>query len=978
MQKYASRIIYNVNYIFKCSPSSSTYLPSSALNAVKVFRRDGWWRRVYATAAPASGNTGQPLYDEGSSSLSELQSVLPNVVEECARLSESEQRSDPGAWLALLNTYLPVELRSGQEDLSQGSLALHPVRPIHTLPTLLAASRSTAPLRLDILTYLGLHGGRWDSVIWLVKALINESPVRLNSNNLVKQTQYPPWESGSDQHWALDDLTQDSIYINEVNLSNTHIGTLDHLTNPSLSGLVPPGHRGLGQVWASVAYMILEATDLPAEDSEHKATMSSALEIIAHLHHVDALPSTIYTYSSSEDLSVTQKPPTLYLLAYRIMTVLSDSAWKAFDEGVRREGQSVGAKSWYQGHEIPGPPLQPPINGLGSETWIELVLWCCVEAGYISEAAWIVTEMAKRRGRLKWKVIDWHSISAPAESKLNWSATIELEIIRSRMNQIGSGIGISGHSRAPPLVEMGPRTVSREVILTLMDALGSAFAPCMYGQSASNVPAQTTRYMTACKTLLGRSALGLDESFMNKSILNMIEFGMVDQVNTPRDLERILEMSPAYRAKTESQGFSEEANSQLQVYEADYSTACIGLLQKALYAFCRQGNLQGVLRMFQKWQSLVDTNRRRYIAEFVEEVQRKHQSNEPDVKNNFTKSVHKTVPSVQSEFPAYVLASLLDLVTEAGLYEFGDWLLFSNEVDGPLIPPSLYSEGALEPALLRFAEATGNGELFASISKNLQAPLPRNVLRTLLHCQIALSKWDAAEEVFRYLQSEADEAIVAKDIMAVARAILRMGTNSYGLDNSRHRAHTLLQDLLQGYLIPARSLYSVRDYSDYRLLTQIGRMLNSLPGSLGEMPTHTFAGFGRANAPIEIPTEAFNTLLEGVVEAYGSLAGRKVWTRWCRPFEEFHIQSDSPALSYLDEEKVVTPSLQTLRVLMRRVVKSRKICNDEEAELVAWAIDTGRSFGLNAYEIYFELSGLVDRPKSLHEDLTVKVATSAG
>ena len=892
-------------------------------------------------------------------------------------MSESEQRSDPGAWLALINTYLPAELRSGQECLSQEPLALDPVRPIHTLPTLLAASRSTAPLKLDLLSYLGSHGGRWDSVIWLVKALIKESPVHLDFNDRVKQTQFPPWETGSSQYSTFHELCQGSIYINEVNISNTQGETLDHLTSRSLSVPAPPGHWGLGQVWASVAYMILQATDLPADDNEHKAMMSHALQIIAHLHHVDALPRTIYTFSRSEDPSVIQKPPTLYLLAYRIMTVLSDSAWKAHNEDVRREGQSVGAETWYKGHEISDPLLQPRINGLGSEIWVELILWCCVEAGYISEAVWVVTEMTKRKGSLRWKVIGWHSISEPAESNLNWSAAIELEITRSRMNQIGSGIGIAGHNGAPPLVQMGPRTVSREVILAIMDALSSAFDPCMYGQSASNVPVMTPRHMNVCKTLLGGSARGLQESFINKSILNIVEFGVVDQVTTPRDLERILAMSPAYRAKTKSHQFSEDANAGLQVYEADYSTACIGLLHKALYAFARQSNLQGALRVLQKLQSLVDKNRLRRIEEFVEDVQRRNQSDEHDDENDVADSIHNMIPSVQSEVPVYVLASLLDLVTEAGLYELGDWLLFSNEVDGPMIPTSLYSEGALEPALLRFAEATGNGELFARISENLQPPLPRNVLRTLLHCQIALGKWDAAEDVFRHLQSKADEGLVAKDIMAVAKAILRTETHSSGLSESRQRAHTLLQDLLQGKLSPARSLFSVRDYSDYRLLTQIGRILNSIPGSLGQMATHTFADLGRANAPIEIPTEAFNTLLEGVVEAYGSLAGRKVWTQWCRPLKGSRKQLPGQALLYPGGEQVVTPSLQALRVLMRPMVKSGKLCNNEEADLVAWAIDIGRSLGLNANEIYFELPGLVDRPQPPQKDLVVKAVSAA-
>ena len=119
------------------------------------------------------------------------------------------------------------------------------------------------------------------------------------------------------------------------------------------------------------------------------------------------------------------------------------------------------------------------------------------------------------------------------------------------------------------------------------------------------------------------------------------------------------------------------------------------------------------------------------------------------------------------------------------------------------------------------------------------------------------------------------------------------------------------------------------------------------------------------NAAIEIPTEAFNTLLEGVVEAYGSIAGRKLWIQWCRPSVKSQVPVSSRALLYLGgDEKVVTPSLQTLRVIMRPLVKAGKVRNNEEADLVTWAKDTGRSFGLNADEIDLEVHGLVPRPKS--------------
>lgn len=314
--------------------------------------------------------------------------------------------------------------------------------------------------------------------MWLVKAMITESPARLSPRKLVMQMPYPPWDSSPDL-LPLEELTLGSIFL-ESPLFDAESTRLDHLTSQAISLTFHRGHEGLGQVWASVGNMLLVATDLPQEDPNHKALMTNALQIIAHLHHVDALPSTIYTHSHCEDRSVIQKPPTLYLLAYRMMAVLSDFAWKAHDDALRQEAPSVGAKKWYRGHELPSPAREPHIYELGSEVWLELVLWSCVEGGWLSEAGWIATEMAKRQADLKWRAVEWNEIRKPTAPKLNWSARFELDVAKSLMTQVASGVGNAGISGAPPSVELDSRAISSEVILSIMNALGTAFNPSGY------------------------------------------------------------------------------------------------------------------------------------------------------------------------------------------------------------------------------------------------------------------------------------------------------------------------------------------------------------------------------------------------------------------------------------------------------------------------------------------------------------------
>lgn len=949
--RIASSTVYNVTN--QCT--ASTFLPRSGLSVSYPFFNASQTR--CNSIAPASLNLGIGLRNAKQEF---LQHEDPqDAAYEATSLVNSLARKGPEAWIAAIDSYLPGSLRSGSGDVSRQTLENQELFPIHTLPSLLSASRATTPLKLDILSYLGVHEGRWNSVIWLIKELLKGLE---DDRHGIIRTQRSPWETDMAMSQSLGDLCRDYIKFKIQAPSSQPIRSLDNTTEEFTKSLSRRSRGKLGQVYISTASMILQATDLPTEHPKHKTIMSNVLKILAYLHHIDALPKTIYSYSHAKDPSVVRKPPTLYLLAYRVMTILSDSAWRAYDEEIRKEALSVGAKDWYKGHEIDGPTLQPRINMLGPEAWLDLVLWCCVEGGWIAEAAWIVREMAKRKGNLRWKTIDWASIREPPEPKLNWSARVELEIARSRMNQIASGIAIAGQSGAPPFVEMGPHTISQEVILALMDALSNTISPT----SLSNNPTTTVRSLSACRTVLNRSSFNYEESLLNRSILSVIESGMIDPHISPGDLERILELAPSHMARTRSQGTSPKSADSARPYAEETSVACIGMLHKAIYLFASQDNLQGALRCFRKMQSLVDNNRRRYILEFADDLKRRELEGDPG-DELVSESINNLIPGVHSQMPAPILASLLDLVTQTGQYEIGEWFLYSDEVDGPLIPPSLYSEVALQPALLRFAEATENGKLFNNISANLQAPLPPDILRVLLRCQITLRKWDAAQEIFAHFQSDPDIGLVAEDIMAVAKAVLRLDhiSSQQGLavsetdSNSLNRARSLLQETLQGKYSPVRDPSTFRDYSHFRVLTQIGRILHSIPGTMAQMPLHTFGDVGRANATESIPTGAFNILLEGIVDAHGSLQGRKTWDFWCRPIREDAEQPRNMQPASENPEHVVDPSLQTLRIVVRPIVRAGKFCNDEEAEIVSWAVDKCQRFGLTPKEIGQELPGLI-------------------
>ena len=874
--------------------------------------------------------------------------VAGGILDQAAHLALSPQRREPEAWVALAEAFLPATLQS-----TSNAECNKPLEDTKYLSRLLSTARSTAPLKLDILGYMGIQEGRWDAVKWLANKLSEDKLTLTAHARLEVKEGFVPWSIAEPNPYgssSLDEITTLPICFSVAAQAPPEGPARQNEVRLGLSSPLPRS-EWLGQIWATLAFMTLQASDYPRGDVQGEKIMSLVLEIVAQLHSIDAVPSMIYSHSKCSGASGVHKPPTLSLMAYRMMTDLSDIAWKAQDERVRKEAQTVGAKNWYKGHELAEAIIQPRRSGVGKEIWMELILWCCVEGGFYHEASWIVTQMLERKGEMAWKVIDWSDIHRPTEPKLNWSARAELQIARANINQIGRGLGISGPSEAPPFVDMGPRTVSREVILALIDGLAC---------SARSI-VEVQQHIAACRNLLNKKrSLTLETKTLNRTIQKLFELGPVDIAHSPGLAERILSLTPDYYGTGVQSGSLPDSDAWGYIHHAeDDSTASFGLLHRTRYIYALRGNIQGTLRVFHKLQSMIDSDRHRRIDAFAEDL--RYRLKQGDGDELMSESINDIIPSVYPQIPTYIMSAFLDLLTSAHLYDLGNWLLYSDEVDGPFLSPSSYSEVNLQSALLRFATATENGGLFARVSEKLHAPLAPKILRTLLHCQITLGKWEAAEEVLRHFQAEPGTGWEAIDIMVIVRSILRLENDDSPEPQSLAKAQILLQGLLNGDFNPARDPSKAADYSRFRCLYQIYRMLKQLPGSLRHLKEPPFSHISRANAPIEIASEAFDILLEGVVEARGSVRGQKLWQQWCqpiRPGSEVAVDDEGHESAL---ERAVAPTLQTLRILMRPVLgKGNVINNSADTKLLAWAVRMCKEFGLTDREIKYELPISID------------------
>ena len=833
-------------------------------------------------------------------------------------LASSLRRRDPKVWANLLDGYLPRELRLTNDELTSNG---DDPQPIQHLPRLLLKARTAKPLKLDLLSYIGVYQGRWEAVIWLVKAMLKQSS---NSTSALE------WETAKivcDMPWlthseSLPELTAYPIWAEKSTKPSVSALTLDELTHarPSEQWRIPDymKREGIGQIWQSIGCMILQAADRPEEDETFKLIMFNVHQILAHLHHIDALPETIYNYTPAEDPSVVRRPLTLYLLSSRIMAVLSDTVWKVRGKEIGPTESPTEANRTNNNYDLSLPNVQPKISKIGIEVWLDLVLWSCIEGGWISEGAWIVGEMMRRKGDQRWSAVNWHAIHKPSIESDAWSR-VKSEIARSRMNQMGRGVSIAGRLGGPDMVQTVPRTVSSEAIVALIDGLVNTISRTT--DSHGNSPTEIQQYLKACKNLLERQHFALDTNSWNAIVLRLIESGGFFLKAEPRFLEYIINLAPSYLKEPDSSKIDESPSSSAPGYVADQSTANLGLLHRTLRTFSEQGDVQGAFRIFRKLQALVDANRSRAIQVVALGL---GDQDTAEANTDSTTGDLDATPGVHPEIPMGVLAAFLDLVTEAKLFDFGRWLLYSDEVDGPTVLPKMYSNKNLQPALLRYATAAADTNLLNKVTKSLKVPLPEDILRALMHCQIALGKWDAVGDLLTYFQEEKKMRWKAIDVMAVARAILRMEHNTkaspFNEAYSASSAHALLRSLLQGKYNNARDQSQLPDLSQIQLVNQLSCIFQTVPGSLSEVATAVHRPYGMS-ASCHISSRAFNILLEGVVDNHGSIAGRRLWDRWCRgidpdAYQRLSEQSDG-------SEKVVNPNLHILRTIMRPITQAR-------------------------------------------------------
>lgn len=838
-------------------------------------------------------------------SLSQLESQFLNLSPPC---------QDPESWAALLDPYLPIDLRIDKATFLESVSSDQNNASIHNVLLILEKARSGYPLSLDLLSYIGIHQKRWEVVTWLAKAMLRLDADSIADREQLKNTRITSWPN---IEMGLDSLTNCPIWaddiIQPVEATNANLGKLIELEDLPEAGT----KRGTGQVWQSLGCMILQATDQPRQEGScSKVITSYVFQILAHMHHTSTLPSSIYRYTQAIDPFAIQKPPTLNLLSYRIMTILSDAAWNAHETEILSKATKIGARFHHKDHDPTRASLQPHVREVSISIWLDLILWCCIEGGWVMEAAWIISEIVRRENekQLKWSVMRWDSLKKLATAKVSWRLNMEQSIAKSRVNQIAGGIGIAGHGGEPPPIHVPPRTISREVIMALVDGL----ANLSFNRNNSKA---IQEYISICKRLLATDGFDLEPHISNSIIVRMLQSGCVDMMHEPDLVEQILQVAPMSLKEIETSVSLPCGSRAFRELGITTSAACTGLLHLALFSNTVLGNLQSALRIFHILQTSIDDKCRHVLSAFITDVVRQRGRKLDDHSSPAGRAESILLfPSI----PVNTLAEFLDLITGAKLFDLGRWLLYSSDVDGPTIPRELYSEPNLQPALLRFAMATADTQLEARITERLKTPVPLHILRALLHFQVAAGKWRHVEDIFIHLRDRTGTSWRPLDVMRIAKEILRMERDARQPELISN-AFALLQKCFSGEFRPLRNQARASVLPEVQRMNQIFRMLKTCPGRLAQLTSPYSDIRGRPNARTTIPTSIFNTLLEGVVESNGSAAGKALWDLWCRNPSDHgstslrHIRGNA---DWEESQKVVQPNLLTLQIILRPIIQT--------------------------------------------------------
>lgn len=880
-----------------------------------------------------------------------------------------KQQRDPNSWLPSLDKYLTPSLREDEKIQDRYARA-------HGLATVLSYARSYG--NIDLLIYLGFGLNRWSDVHTFLNVLLDAADATRVPTSQMSLTGFD-W--GSDSGLTLEQLTRSNMPMTHVKVTES---PQDHAASDtkaiSLDDFV---HRPfanefsqflMGQVWQSLGSIVLESADRSPDES--KLAMSFVFRILARLHHSGAISDNIYKHGRPDLNQAAYRPPGMHLLSTHIMNVLSETAWRAHEA-------EVTAKAAEMGMESPYVPFKMGVRELGPEVWMELILWCCVEHGYVREGLRLLEQMKVRTDDLAWGFQSWEHLlldQGAAVEKTN----IDAEEFWRRPGE-AAPVQQTGQSQnsLTSFHGLAKRTISLEVVSSLRDCFVNFVYQGLGYRGLS--PTELFGHISRLDALIEDSTAKNSEDLRpttrkaNWFTVRVLQSAGIDINADPQSLGKLLRASPHLVGPWDDRLSRVEADvewlTSSQLY--DETSAFRGLIEYSVRAFAAHRQSGSALDAFTLLQETIDSSKAWHIQEFLERLRRSNPDDLPVAdKHDPNLASEQRLETSTPQVSNVTYAQLIDLATTSRAFSFANWLLFSNDLDGPPIRRSEYGNQTLAPSLLRFAGATGNIGLQKQVVSSLTQPFSLNTLRALVSFRILTGDWDRVILMLEYIRDNRLKSWGQVNIMLLAGCILRMERGLYrpsghaGIEEKEKalaKAKHILLRMLNGEFNDLNQ--HIGNKAQRRTLRSIYRIFLTIPGPLAEVASQSVFhrpdpnGYTTRHSTPFISPIAFHYLLSAVVDTQGSAAGKRLWDEWClEPFqspkygrfheggiwrlyettERDHRKGDpnfNAAWQQQVNKKVVSPNLNTVRVIAQGASREYAHFTQYLASLELAAID---------------------------------------
>lgn len=780
----------------------------------------------------------------------------------------------PEYWVGLLERFLPRHLSQSSRPEFQNIIP----GELNSQEVLRIVSEARTHTGVNILGLMVLDQHRYKAVIHLVDILLKAVALAANQPFQEDLPSNISWPSASFAALSRKPIELDhASHVNRRSPGHRQVDLFDN----AASAKDPDTTMEL--IWSFLADLVIASTKkLP---DEAKPIMSTVHQILALVHNLSLVPDNIYNYDLPKAPTTLRHPPILHLLISRILSTLSDAVWRAYqDEALSRAG-SEGPDYWSFFQDAPGSRFRLKVRELGPEVWLEFILWCCLEAGFAPTAARILKLLQEVSGE-PWRAIHWTAGQSIDDRvpPIDWK--------RANTHSVSTASQREGYSFEKPLAEMPERTISAEVVLAIADGVINNVD---VGTDGSGLPIDEVQ--TQVKDVLSfLEPHGLAPSYFDYLTVRFLQTECLSE--SPNvyafhkwayTIAQLRNMEAAVEQPRRTPGLSLDSVLDRSALEA-------GILHQTLQA-CIESNLVArAVETFTDIQKLVDGNKLEAIGEFL--------SRPVLPQDGFFTSrpskVRKEFISSYGQLPTYKASSFLNMVTDAELLGLGDWLLFSKDIDGAILPSSTWGSTSVAVAVIRYATVKKDPSLIHSIfsiRKNSQKKPTVNFLRALAVFYIRTFDWHGAIRCLGYLQRSEGGGYSPNIVASLTATILRLErdrTVSPEADSNSDlpQAISLLAEILRGHYDRAGSFRTLQKKVFRQQVGYLLRLLENVPDSSVAEIAHQFKGDFPLSNEAKLAPNTFNIVFAAIIETKGAWEGRSIWRLFCKDPRADHLSPD--------------------------------------------------------------------------------------